>query len=324
MSFAVFSSCSPHSFVRYSQQLVCLKRTLYATNTRWKQAVDTKDKPQPATPEQPESHIKASDFEVPDVKPNVLPPLNRPLGVRERPTTLIKSRTQKMKDLMDKDIRMAQRRHLIKEASKGYFHDMNMTRKHGGKTWIAPSVLIREDKALYLPNIVGKSLDNGTIKNTTTLCYGRITVLAMLGTQISEIHAKSFVGPTHARFSSNSLYQYIQINLQENILKSFLVSLFANKLRTTVAPEMQPNYLVSSQNMEYVRDPLGMTNSKVGYVYLIDENLKIRWGGSADARPEETQALESCTGVLLKRLEKTKPPKSQPVQQTTMEKVKKA
>jgi ATPase complex subunit ATP10 len=39
----------------------------------------------------------------------------------------------------------------IKEASKGYFHDMNMTRKHGGKTWIAPKVLIREDvRSLYI------------------------------------------------------------------------------------------------------------------------------------------------------------------------------
>lgn len=55
--------------------------------------------------------------------------------------------------------------------------------------------------------------------------------------------------------------------------------------------------------MEYLRDPLSMTNSKVGYVYLIDENLKIRWGGGADPTLEEVQALESCTGVLLKRLE---------------------
>lgn len=67
--------------------------------------------------------------------------------------------------------------------------------------------------------------------------------------------------------------------------------------------------------MEYVRDPLGMTNSKVGYVYLIDENLKIRWGGCADATLEETQALESCTGVLLKRLER-KPKGNPPVAPT--------
>ena len=57
--------------------------------------------------------------------------------------------------------------------------------------------------------------------------------------------------------------------------------------------------------MEYVRDPLGMTNSKVGYVYLIDENLKVRWGGCADATKREAESLEKCTGVLLKRLEET-------------------
>lgn len=59
--------------------------------------------------------------------------------------------------------------------------------------------------------------------------------------------------------------------------------------------------------MEYVREPMGMVNSKVGYVYLVDENLKIRWGGCADAMLEETQALLACTGVLLKRLEKKLP-----------------
>jgi len=49
---------------------------------------------------------------------------------------------------------------------------------------------------------------------------------------------------------------------------------------------------------------MGMTNSKVGYVYLVDENLKIRWAGCADATEKEAQSLETCTGVLLKRLEK--------------------
>ncbi|CAA7267251.1 unnamed protein product [Cyclocybe aegerita] len=208
-----------------------------------------------------------------------------------------------MKDLLDAEARTAQRRHLVKEASKGYFHDMNMTRKHGGKTWIAPKVLIREDKALYLPNINGKSLRDGAKMDTTTMLYGKITVLAMLGTQISETHAKSFANSTYARYSSNPLFQYVQINLQENLLKSFLVKLFSNSLRSSVPLELQKNYLVSSQNMEYLRDPLGMTNSKVGYVYLIDENLKIRWGGCADATLREAQSLESCTGILINRLE---------------------
>ena len=52
---------------------------------------------------------------------------------------------------------------------------------------------------------------------------------------------------------------------------------------------------------EYVRAPLGMTNSRIGYVYLVDENLKIRWAACADAKKEEEEALIRCTGVLLNR-----------------------
>ncbi|TFK26552.1 F1F0 ATP synthase assembly protein Atp10 [Coprinopsis marcescibilis] len=228
--------------------------------------------------------------------------LTRPLGVRERPTTVVKSTTQKLKDLMDTDVRMAQRRHLIKEASKGYFHDLNMTRKHGGKTWIAPKVLIREDKALYLPNISGKSLLDASVKNTTELCYGKVSVVAMLGTKISEHHAKAFTDLTNSRFTSNPHYQYIQINLQENMMKAFLVNLFLSQLRRVIPAEQHSNYLVSGQNMEYVREAIGMTNTKVGYVYLIDENLRIRWAGCADPKADEIRALENCTGVLLNRL----------------------
>ncbi|PPR01513.1 hypothetical protein CVT24_001883 [Panaeolus cyanescens] len=245
---------------------------------------------------------------------NALKLLGRPLGVRQRPTTVERTRTEKMKDLLDAETRMAQRRHLIKEAGKGYFHDLNMTRKNGGKTWIAPNVLIREDKSLYLPNITGKSLDTSVQKHTTTMCFQKISVIAMLGTQVSEIHTKSFVAPTLQQYSGHPYFQFIQINLQENLLKSFLVKLFISSLRNTVPYEQQANYLVSAQNMEYLREPLGMTNSRVGYVYLVDENLKIRWGGCADATPEEAKALLSCTGVLLQRLQEN-PPTAPPTPQ---------
>ncbi|KAF4583443.1 ATPase assembly factor ATP10 [Pleurotus pulmonarius] len=248
----------------------------------------------------------------PTTEDDPLPLLNRPLGVVQRPTTRIRTRTEKLQEYMNQDAIIEERRHIIKEATKGYFDDLNNTRRHGGKTWIAPQTLIREDKALYLPNISGTPLVGKKAVNTTTMCAGRITVLAMLGTKISEIHAKGFVDPTYEHYGTHPSFQYIQVNLQENLLKSILVNLFTKSLRSTVPPELHPYYLVSSQNMEYVRDAIGMTNSKVGYVYLIDENLKIRWGGCADAMLEETQALETCTGVLIKRLDKLKPPGTRP------------
>lgn len=92
-----------------------------------------------------------------------LPFLPRPLGVRERPTS---ERMSWREEMMDQDIRQAHREALyvysacdhvedsswaaqsIKEATKGYFADLAATRRHGGKTWIAPPVLIREEVRL--------------------------------------------------------------------------------------------------------------------------------------------------------------------------------
>ncbi|KAH7918673.1 hypothetical protein BV22DRAFT_1115377 [Leucogyrophana mollusca] len=258
----------------------------------------------PSTGE-PEKITEKDEKLVPEDPP--LPLLQRPLGVKDRPLPIVKTWADTREELMDQHTRLEQRHHLVKEATKGYFTDLNATRRHGGKTWIAPTVMIREDKALYFPNIVGSSLDKKRNQHTTDLCQGRVSVISMLNTRMSEIHVNGFVSPTNARFLSNPLYRYVQVNLQENLLKSFLVSLFLSSIAKTVPPELHPTYLVSSQNMEFVREQLGMVNKHVGYVYLVDENLKIRWAGCADAKIEETNALQQCTGILLNRLEK-KPP----------------
>ncbi|KAJ3882811.1 ATP10 protein-domain-containing protein [Lentinula edodes] len=237
-----------------------------------------------------------------------LKPLSRPLGVREKPAVRHQTKLERLKEVLTNDEAIAeQRKHLVKEAvTKGYFHDLNATRRHGGKTWIAPKVLIREEKSLYFPDIVGKSLADGSEQHTTSMCTGKISVLCLLNTKISEIHVASFTTPTLARFSEHPLFNHIQINLQSNTLKSMLVSLFLSSLRRAIPPEQHPYYLVSSQNLEYQRDAIGLTNDRVGYVYLIDENLRIRWAGCADATAEEAHALEVCTDMLLARLEKRK------------------
>ncbi|KAJ4473063.1 F1F0 ATP synthase assembly protein Atp10 [Lentinula aciculospora] len=237
-----------------------------------------------------------------------LQPLSRPLGVTEKPAIRHQTKLERLKEVLTNDEAIAeQRKHLVKEAvTKGYFHDLNATRRHGGKTWIAPKVLIREDRSLYFPDIVGKSLADGSERHTTSMCMGKISVITILSTKISEIHAASFTTPTLARFASHPLFNHLQINLQLNALKSILVSLFLSSLRRTIPPEQHPFYLVSSQNIEYQRDAIGLANDRVGYVYLVDENLRIRWAGCADATADEARALEVCTGMLVTRLDKRK------------------
>ncbi|KAK7437920.1 Mitochondrial ATPase complex subunit atp10 [Stygiomarasmius scandens] len=288
-----------------SEYLIPFRRCM-ATSPKAKPTESLPSNPKEPKPKATYSKTSAKDpqSEIPDL--DGLSFLSRPLGVRERPSSKPKTRRETVKEMLtDEQAIGKERRFLVKEAvTRGYFHDLNATRHHGGKTWIAPKVLIREDKALYLPDIAGKALSDGEQKHTTSLCMGKISILSMLNSRISEFHSSGFTELTHARFSPNPLYQHIHINLQENLLKSMLVNLFLSSLRSSVPLELHPTYLVSSQNMEYERDALGMTNNRVGYVYLIDENLRIRWAGCADATLEEAQALEVCTGVLLKRLEK--------------------
>jgi hypothetical protein len=93
-----------------------------------------------------------------------IPLLQSPLGVPQPPTTAAKIWTERRNDLLNKDMIMHSgnicqffcmctqpicclERNVdrLKEASKGYFQDLNAMRRHGGKTWIATTVMIHKD-----------------------------------------------------------------------------------------------------------------------------------------------------------------------------------
>ncbi|KAI8976571.1 ATP10 protein-domain-containing protein [Trametes punicea] len=249
-----------------------------------------------------------------------LPLLQRPLGVREKPKARLKSWEDTKTKFIDQEKRLEERHHLAREATRGYFADLSATRRHGGKTWIAPKVMIREDKALYFPNISGTPLAGDDKVHTTGLLAGKVSVVTLLTTRISEIQTEMFVEPTQASFASHPLYQRVLINLQDNLLKSFLVSLFASGIRKQVPKELWPTYLISSQNLEYLREPLGIANRHVGYVYLVDPNLKIRWAACADPKAEEIAALRTCTSVLLDRSSKQQQTTQNPPESTEEQK----
>lgn len=76
----------------------------------------------------------------------IVPPLSRPPGVPIPPSTDARTWAKRREQLLDKERRKTERKLLIKEATQGYFHDYNLARKaNGGKLWVGPPVLIRED-----------------------------------------------------------------------------------------------------------------------------------------------------------------------------------
>ena len=121
--------------------------------------------------------------------------------------------------------------------------------------------------------------------HTTDLLVGKVSLISILSSKISEvspriptlsavsdvlapqIQANMYVEPTDAKFKDEPLYQHIQINLQENLFKSLLVSLAASSIRKTIPEKQWGNYLISNQNMECVDcllcDDLVLTASSV-------------------------------------------------------------
>ncbi|ORX38658.1 ATP10 protein-domain-containing protein [Kockovaella imperatae] len=227
--------------------------------------------------------------------------LSRPLGSLERPVASSKT-YQKVDNSMDR--KKEQRAYLLGEVSKGYFHDFNRASKaNSAKGWMAPKVLIREDSALYLPNIAGHNILGQSI-NTTELCEGKVTLVAFVSTKVAEEQVKRFVEPVLQDQTGKKGFNYVEINHQENQLKGILVGLFSSTLKSQVPEDRWSSYMLSRGEWSPldISMPLGYSNKIVGYVYLVDPNCKIRWAACSAATPEEIHSLRTATEVLMKRV----------------------
>ena len=99
----------------------------------------------------------------------------------------------------------------VKQVAKGYFHDYNELRHQGGKAWIAPNTLIREDVSLapslygflrhsrltrppsrlqlslYFPNIEGTRLSDRAKTHTVDVLPGKVSVVVFSSFKSSEV-----------------------------------------------------------------------------------------------------------------------------------------
>lgn len=163
-------------------------------------------------------------------------------------------------------------------------------------------VYLPHQKALFFPDVMGTCLADRSKKHTADMLFGKVSVVAIMTTKVSEEHTRSFYQATLDRFDDSPNFQLVQINLQENKLKAYLITLFLSTLRSQIPEKLQATYLLSQQSMNDMRHDLGLDNKHVGYTYLVGPDGKIRWAGSAFAEPDESKALVACTAVLLDRL----------------------
>ncbi|KAK3934782.1 mitochondrial ATPase [Diplogelasinospora grovesii] len=285
-----------------------------ATPAAVKAAVEDAKKPSGPLANAPRSYGKALE----DFTPT---PLGRPIGMNMPPrageNTGIDKRSlqQRRDDFVDYEKHLARREELKSKMSKPYFRDWRNLQFHKGKTFLAPPRLFKADLSLYFPNLHGRTIAKkgpaAKAADTTPLLEGKASVVTIFSSMWAENQVRSFTSPAenpalHAVIGANKdRAQLVQVNVEEDTLKAWLIRLFMGSLRRRVGKENWDKYfLVRKGITDEIRESIGVLNSKVGYTYLVDHECRIRWAGSGPAEAEEKEGLVKGVRRILDEMSK--------------------
>lgn len=181
---------------------------------------------------------------------------------------------------------------------------------HKGKSFLAPAGIFKADKSLYFPNFQGQTLlKDKKPRDTTPLFENKVSIVSVFSSQWAENQAATFASKKQnpelheVVKGSGEMAQLVQINVEENALKAWLVKIFMRGLRKRLGEENWHRYFLVRRGITTeMRDHIGLLNSKVGYTYLLDEQCRIRWAGSGPSEGNEKESLVKGAKRLIEDL----------------------
>jgi mitochondrial ATPase complex subunit ATP10 len=215
--------------------------------------------------------------------------------------------SEKREDYANYTKALERRRVYLRSYLRPYFQEWKRMDFHRGKSFQSNERLLRRDKALYFPNLVGDTLDGFTGMDSCNVMTGKISIVGMQMGRWAEEQVQSFVGEKENEELKGIVERYkgvvqrVHVNMQANASWMWLVKLFQSNLKRIVPEEEWSRYFfvrlprdVRKGLSEETRDAMGLLNSQVGYVYLVDSAGKIRWAGSGEAWKGERDGLNAA------------------------------
>lgn len=198
-----------------------------------------------------------------------------------------------------------------RQVSKPYFRDWTNMRHHKGKTFICPPRPFKADLSLYFPNLYGLTLEKDKKpRDTTPVLAGKTSIVAMYSNLWAENQTKTFVDATQnpglqrVLDGNKNKVQVLRVNMEDNWMRAALIKMFMGNLRRQLGEENWGRYfLVRNVVSDEIREAIGLLNAKVGYVYLVDKDCRIRWAGSGDSEDHEKLGLIRATERLLAEMD---------------------
>lgn len=242
-------------------------------------------------------------------KPHVVETLNKPIGVQEKPKDTDnpfsdpRGIAQKWKDFMDPVKNKERQEVLEREMAKSGMYDVYTFRHTRGKLFHSPPTYWKAEKSLYMPNFTGQNLLSSKTIGTSSSLTGKISVVRMFSSQIGEEKSQSYFTFSDKNYLTPEGYesflqshpnsQIVDINVTENAFKAFFVKISKSGIKKTLHKSRIDKYfIIPKKGLDIdLRESIQFINSYSGFIYVLDQEGRIRWAACGEANESERNLL---------------------------------
>lgn len=228
-------------------------------------------------------------------RPQDIRKIASPLGLAKPPRVEVEQKprtwSEIKKDWTDLDKNRQRREELKSEFFKSSFENIYNFRHTGGRIFSAPKFMFTPESSLYMPNIRGNRLDDGSNLNTSLLALLSKTspnVVRIFSSQAGRAQLDGFVdGVDFAALQTNR----VDVNVPTSWINRLLVRAFSGKIQRAGS---DVKYLLADEKLNTeTRQALCAPNDLAGYLYVVDKNHKIRWAAAGAPIEDEKKRLVS-------------------------------
>ena len=189
---------------------------------------------------------------------------------------------------------------MMQKARSLYIYNLEVVKK-GAKLWEASNTMIPIVNAKMLISLKGDSLIGKKVDLVPLAQKYHLSLVCWVFSAFGEPHVKSFVDPWVKEFLNiDSNVGLIQLNIEEKRVKMPFLWALKPWIKAQTPQNRRENYLMCYQDIADARMEIGITNSVLGWVTLVDRFGRIRWIAHGIATEEEINSLLSVSKILQK------------------------
>jgi hypothetical protein len=208
---------------------------------------------------------------------------------------------QKADEFFGVESNMKKRDELIREAfHENYYRNAQQVARKGAKLWEAPEKMRAMHLCPKMPNLKGIWMDKSQDTLLTKIQKNKATLVCFYFNQFGEQNIKSFKDPFLKEFQASEKVGFVEVNVNEQVVKSPIVKLIAPYLRWKMPIEERSRYLMINEPIAEQRRSIGMQNQILGWVHLCDQLGFVRWQAHGIATPLELETLSKLVHRLNK------------------------